>query len=131
MARYRVQVPRWIGDIVRRRRTLLHLPVAVEVPEIRPGDQLALTPPYDEENPDCMLIVTTDVVEVSKVRLADILADHGDDWGRLNLGHLSHVEARFRYSQRWDAANPEVPWETNPLVWRVVFRYITQGMTVA
>lgn len=28
------------------------------------------------------------------------------------------------YRQRWDTVNPDAPWESNPTVWRVVFRYL-------
>jgi hypothetical protein len=59
------------------------------------------------------------ITEATKVHLVESLA--ASDWERLNL---TTPDEKAAYPARWDITNPESPWETNPLVWRVVFHYL-------
>jgi hypothetical protein len=121
MAMYKLECPRWEEDIVSRRRTLIHLPSTPTDIEPRVGDSI-IAFPYRAPGPRVMI----EIVEVSAVPLCESSLG---DWTLLNLpADDSGVQA---YRTRWDATNPDLPWETNPIVWRVVFRYLHEPAVFA
>lgn len=116
MAKYKLTFPRWKEDIVSMRRTLLHLPSTPNDVIPRVGDLIITVPELEAKEG-----VVVEVAEVSQALLGD-----DRDWRLLNLAAepgLRSVSER-EYRARWDAVNPDVPWESNPTVWRIVFRYL-------
>jgi len=132
MAEYRIVFPRWNEDIATHKRTLVHIPCDPGV-ELKPGDLLTI---LRRNEPSGMRV---EIIEAGQVRLVDSLtplpgpaaAAALDDMARLNLMPSVHharmadfEPAIASYRQRWDAVNSDVPWASNPIVWRVIFRYL-------
>ena len=132
MAEYQIVFPRWNEDIATHKRTLVHIPCDPGI-ELKRGDVLTILP---ENGPSGMRV---EIIEAGQVRLVDSLtplpglgaAAALDDMARLNLmpgidrARLDDFEpAIASYRQRWNTVNPDVPWTSNPTVWRVVFRYL-------
>lgn len=104
-----------------RRRTLVHLPSTPTDVEVRVGDTLITLPDHGSDKG-----VLLEIVEVDHVLLCQFPLR---DWALLNLPDDNlGLDA---YRARWDATNPDVPWETNPTVWRVVFRYLDKSAEFA
>ncbi len=89
------------------------------------GDTLLAVP-----HPDFPRGIAAVITNASQVRLIDSLTLGDGDWEKLNLapsgGFDTHADrecARADYWARWDAVNPDTPCATNPLVWRITFRY--------
>jgi hypothetical protein len=122
-------------DIATHKRTLVHIPCDPGV-EIKEGDQLIILRRHSESRG-----IRTEIVETGQVKLVDSLTPLPgatataalDDMARLNL-MPSIDQARIAefapaiaaYQNRWDDVNPDVPWASNPMVWRVVFRYLPE-----
>lgn len=116
MAEYKIIFPRWQEDIATKKRTLAHLPDRPGSPVLAKGDVLLVM-----REPDADPIVAAEIVEVSTVNLVNSLAVPGE-WIHLNLRpEPGDIDS---YRRRWDATNPEWPWTTDPIVTRVVFRYL-------
>ncbi len=85
------------------------------------GDALLLSPHHNFPRAIAAIVVSAD-----KVRLHDLLPG---DFTKLGLGPMdedafeTREAARSAYWDRWDMANPDHPVASNPLVWRVEFRY--------
>ena len=111
--------PRYRADIELQRRTLFHWADMDEVFE--PGHRL-LIPPHHNFPRASPAVVT----KVDKVRLQDVtdedLAKIGVVWQEADAAD-PRAAMRAAYWARWDAVNPEAPAATNPLVWRIEFRY--------
>jgi hypothetical protein len=136
MAEYQIVSPRWNEDVVTQKRTLFHIPCDPGV-ELKIGDLLAIRSDEREE----IRTVCAAIIEASRVRLVDSLtpipgpaaAAALGDMARLNLipdidqaRMADLVPAIDSYRRRWDTVNPDVPWASNPTVWRVVFRYLPE-----
>jgi len=140
MAEYRIVFPRWNEDIATHKRTLVHIPCDPGV-ELKRGDVLTI---LREDERSGMRV---EIIEAGRVRLVDSLtplpgpaaAAALNDMARLNLmprvdATAAIIQARMAdlepaiasYRQRWETANPDVPWASNPTVWRVVFRYLPE-----
>lgn len=120
-SRHTIVFPRYREDIEGQRRTLFHWASMDEVFE--PGHRL-LIPLHHNFPRACAAVVT----KVDKVRLHDVtdedLAKIGVVWQDADAaGRSPRDAARVAYWERWDAANPETPAATNPIVLRVEFRY--------
>jgi hypothetical protein len=104
---HEVRFPRYHEDVNSERRTLMHIPIDDCAWAI--GDELRLlaAPGF----PRCKVGVLTDV---RQVRLLDDLD--------ADLGKLGEVD-RAGYLARWDALHPELPSASDPVVWRIEFRY--------
>lgn len=132
MPEYVIVFPRWTDDIVSKRRTLVHLPVIYDGeyrkgPRFRVGQTLMLTPL--RQLWDCWAEITS----VDRVQLLDSLAAGDEDWILLNLAPIGvamefpdRERARANYWKRWDSTNPTLPCSGNPMVWRVVFKYLPE-----
>lgn len=119
MARYpnTIFFPRWEEDIATRKRTLVHLPAGESCPTV--GDTVRITGWHYARG---LVLVT----QVAQIRLWTTL-NEDEDWALLNLPRSSPAldeESLLTYSARWDGAHPDAPWKSNPLVWRVEFRYL-------
>jgi hypothetical protein len=127
MSEYRIVFPRWNEDIATHRRTLVHIPCDPGV-DLKQGDQLIILRRHSESRG-----IRVEIVETGQVKLVNSLATDGD-WIRLNLADrddgfgsdASRADAFLAYGGRWDDVNPDVPWASNPTVWRVVFRYLPE-----
>jgi len=125
MAEYKIVFPRWREDIASHMRTLAHIPCDPGV-ELKQGDQLVILRRHSASEG-----IRVEVVESGRVKLVDSLHADGD-WIRLNLADndggfrsdASRAAAFLAYSGRWNDINPDVPWTSNPMVWRIVFRYL-------
>lgn len=135
MVVYEVIMPRWAEDIVTRKRTLIHFACRPEDPVLNEGDSLQLCD-RDVELATNRAMIRVTVTSVSKVRLVESLTPHPgtaalDDMARLNLmpaidhARMAACAPAFGvYRRRWNAVNPDALWESNPTVWRIVFRYL-------
>ncbi len=114
--RYRTIVfPRWNEDIASERRTVLHL--VAEGAEFAVGDRLLVVPTANLRGKSAA------VVEVRRVRLVEYLVD---DLPFLGLSD-SQADAEA-YQARWDRTNPQHPISSDPMIWRIVFRYDRDGL---
>lgn len=108
--RYRTIVfPRWNEDIATERRTVLHLSTEA-VGAFAIGDRLIVVPSATT------IGKRATIVEVNQARLAECLA------GDLALLGLGPADAEA-YHTRWDRTNPKHPLSSDPMIWRIVFRY--------
>lgn len=106
-----VRFPRYNEDINTRKRTLFH--VLVDNEEWAVGDDLRLG--IANSNFLCIQVgVLTDVRQVHL--LADLDAD---------LAKLGNVD-RDMYLASWDQTHPDRLASSDPLVWRVEFRYVRE-----
>jgi hypothetical protein len=113
---YKLCFPRIEEDIRSRKRTLFHWPCADEETrhlEFSSDDIMWIT--ATKNGPPVAIVAFT---QTTKDHLSKIVAD---DLPLLNLP----PEALADYRKRWDEANPAFPFDSDPLVWRVVFRYLT------
>src|SRR5690242_7179438 len=115
MAKYKLTFPRIEEDILSKKRTVVHLPCDSE--ELRrvtfgPGDIMLICAEYAGPT-------------VARITFADVMRCHIQDCiaGDLALLNLP-ADGLDAYRVRWDAANPDTPFEGNPLVWRIVFHYL-------
>jgi hypothetical protein len=116
MAKYKLTFPRIEEDILSKRRTVVHLPCdAEELRHItfRPGDIMSISAEYAGST-----VARITFTDVTKCHIQDCVA------GDLTLLNLPS-DGLDSYRIRWDAANPDAPFEGNPLVWRIVFHYLS------
>lgn len=127
MTRYVCPFPRLNEDVLTKKRTLFHLPSCAfdGIPSPAPDDSMWILPIDDVGKSTVPVVASVVITSATQVHLADSMTEDGD-WLLLNLPRGSSArdaESLLAYSQRWDAANPDAPWATNPLVWRLEFRY--------
>jgi hypothetical protein len=100
-----VVFPRYAEDVSTKKRTLYH---SVDTPwDV--GQHLILTPHHNFPRG-----TPAKVTNVTQVKLKDLSEED-----LLKLGGITAEE----YLARWDAAFPEHSSNTDPLVWRIEFKY--------
>jgi hypothetical protein len=124
---HRIRFPRYVDDIVSERRTLFHMPVGIvcscsgdpadpdytrsqrcKVHVWTVGDEIRL---LDPDSPRCKIGVLIDVRQVRLLAVLDV-----------DLTKLGQPE-RASYLASWDALHPDCRRSTDPVVWRIEFRY--------
>src|SRR5277367_1649945 len=105
--RITIVFPRWTEDVVSHRRLLLHW---VE-DEFYPGDHFTLINFWNAPRG-----VPAIVTSVDKVRLHEVTDE--------DLRKIGNV-TRESYIASWNKTQPDHPWNSNPEVYRIEFRYAT------
>lgn len=103
-----VEFPRYAVDITTRRRTVYHTTEG----GLHKGNGLCIVSSHNAPRGELV-----EITDVGKVKLSELSAADFD-----KLGGVTVEE----YRARWDAANPNTLWESDPEVYCIEFRYLGQ-----
>ena len=102
---HEIRFPRYAEDVLTKKRTLFHMPTGA----FAVGDGLSLC-----AAPNFPRAAAAVITKVDQARLCDLTAE--------DLVLLNVADAAF-YLASWDTLYPELPSNSNPLVYRIEFRY--------